>query len=226
MASSPSAPPHAGGALVVRPPSKPDHSRAERTSSAAGVLAFCLTFIVAVFVVAALLAFAPAAAAPQHREPVRAQVTADVSGGYARIVFALSDEVDATVHSAGNILIINFDRPVYLAVEHLVTHASQYIAAARRDPDGRSVRFALAHKVNVNSIQTADKFFVDLLPETWQGPPPPLPHEVVEELARRAREAEHLQHMARLAEERRRAAPVRVHVASHPTFTRYVFDIP
>jgi hypothetical protein len=151
--------------------------------------------------VAALVAFAPAEAAPQNRDPIRAQVTADVSSGFARLVFALSDEVDATVHSAGNILIINFDRPVYLSVEHLVAHASQYIVAARRDPDGRSVRFALARKVNVNSIETADKFFVDLLPATWEGPPPPLPH-------------------------RRKAIPVRVHMASHPTFTRYVFDIP
>jgi hypothetical protein len=66
------------------------------------------------------------------------------------------------------------------------------------------VRFALAQKVNVNSIETADKFFVDLLPATWNGSPPPLPHEVLEELARRAREAEHLQHMAQLAEQRRK----------------------
>jgi hypothetical protein len=32
--------------------------------------------------------------------------------------------------------------------------------------------------------------------------------------------------MAQLAEQRRKATPVRVHMASHPTFTRYVFDIP
>src|SRR6185312_2678170 len=85
-----------------------------------------------------------------------------------------------------------------------------------RDPDGRSVRFALSRKVTVNSIEAADKFFVDLLPETWSGPPPALPHEVVE----------HLQHLAQLAEQRRKAVPVRVHVASQPTFTRYVFDVP
>ena len=84
----------------------------------------------------------------------------------------------------------------------------------------------LSRKVTVNSIEAADKFFVDLLPETWSGPPPPLPHEVVEELAKRAREVDHLQHLAQLAEQRRKAVPVRVHVASHPTFTRYVFDVP
>jgi hypothetical protein len=34
-------------------------------------------------IVAALTALAPAKAAPQNRELVRAEVTADVSGGYA-----------------------------------------------------------------------------------------------------------------------------------------------
>jgi hypothetical protein len=178
------------------------------------------------FLVAAFLALTPVNAAPQVRQPVRAQVSADLSGGFARLVFAFGDEVDASVHSAGNILIVTFNRPVYLTVEHLSIHASDYIVAARRDPDGRSVRFALSRKVTVNSIEAADKFFVDLLPDTWKGPPPPLPHEVVEELAKRAREVEHLQHLAQLAEQRRKSMPVRVHVASQPTFTRYVFDIP
>jgi hypothetical protein len=100
-----------------------------------------------IFFVAALLALTPAKAAPQIQQFVRAQVNADLSGGFARLVFAFSDEVDASVHAAGSILIVNFNRPVYLSVEHLVTHASQYVVAARRDPDGRSVRFALSRKV-------------------------------------------------------------------------------
>jgi hypothetical protein len=215
MSSASSAAPCAGAALAVWPTRRPP------PVSGAPLLVLGLTFMLV-----ALLGLAPAKAAPQNREPVRAQVSVDVSDGFARLVFAYSDEVDSSVHSAGTILIVNFVRPVYLAVEHLVAHASQYIVAARRDPDGRSVRFALAQKVTVNSIEAADKFFVDLLPATWNGPPPPLPHEVVEELAKRAREVEHLQHLAQLAEQRRRAAPVRVHVANHPTFTRYVFDIP
>jgi hypothetical protein len=61
------------------------------------------------------------------------------------------------------------------------------------------------------------------LPETWSGAPPGLPKEVVEELARRAREAERL---ARQSEQQKKLVPVRVHVATQPTFTRYVFDIP
>ncbi len=168
----------------------------------------------------------PAKAAPHNRQPVRAEVTVDVSDGYARLVFVLGDDVEASVHGSGNVLIISFDQPVIMAVEHLTAQASQYIVAARRDPDGRAIRLGLARKVSVSSIAAADKFFVDLLPDTWSGPPPNLPHEVVEELARRAREVEHLQRLAHQAEQKKKALPARVHVGSQPTFTRYVFDIP
>ena len=41
-------------------------------------------------------------------------------------------------------------------------------------------------------MQINDRLFVDLLPDTWKGPQPPLPTEVIEELARRAREAEQM----------------------------------
>jgi hypothetical protein len=221
MFSARSATLRAGAAPAAWPTCRPDHGWAKPLASGAPFLVLGLTFIIA-----ALLTLAPAMAAPQNREPVRAQVSVDVNDGFARLVFAYSDEVNSSVHGAGTILIVNFDRPVHLAVEPLVAHASNYIVAARRDPDGRSVRFALAQKVTVNSIEAADKFFVDLLPATWNGPPPPLPHEVVEDLAKRAREVEHLHHFAQLADQRRKATPVRLHVVSHPTFMRYVFDIP
>ena len=39
-------------------------------------------------------------------------------------------------------------------------------------------------------MAAGERLFVDLLPESWTGEPPGLPREVVEELARRAREAE------------------------------------
>ena len=68
--------------------------------------------------------------------------------------------------------------------------ASGYVNAARRDPDGAAVRLALNRKVTVNTMAAGEKLFVDLLPEGWTGLPPGLPQEVVEELARRAREAE------------------------------------
>lgn len=170
------------------------------------------------------LAFAGPAVA--QNDQFKGTVTADVGGGYARLVFTLGDEIDASVHTAGNVLIISFDKPVFISVDRLAEQASDYIGAARHDPDGRAIRIALERKVTVNSIVAADKFFVDLLPDTWSGPPPGLPQDVVEELARRAREADRLEHLAHLAEQQRKPLPVRVHVADQPTFTRYVFDIP
>ena len=52
---------------------------------------------------------------------------------------------------------------------------TDYIGAARRDPDGRALRFALARKVKFNSMVAGERLFVDLLPEAWTGEPPGLP---------------------------------------------------
>ena len=75
-------------------------------------------------------------------------------------------------------------------------------------------------------MTAGEKFFVDLLPETWSGAPPSLPRDVIEELARRAREAERLERAARQAALPKKLPPVRVHVARQPTFMRYLFDVP
>ncbi len=173
------------------------------------------------------LTFMMACAVPAlaKADPPKAVVTADVGGGYARLVFTLGGDVDASVHSAGNVLIIAFDKPILISVDRLPVQASEYIGAARRDPDGRAIRIGLARKVSVNSIAAGDKFFVDLLPDTWTGPPPSLPQEVVEELARRAREAERLERLAHQAEQQKKVVPVPVHIGDQPTFTRYVFDV-
>ena len=101
-----------------------------------------------------------------------------------------------------------------------------YISAARRDPDGTAIRIALARKVKVNLIAAAERLYVDLLPDTWKGMMPGLPQEVVDELSRRAREAERQLHQQRLAAKQKKPATIRVKVASQPTFTRYVFEMP
>ena len=110
----------------------------------------------------------------------------------------------------GNVLIVSFSKPLLVTVDRLAAQAAGYIGAARRDPDDRAVRMALARKVTVHSIAAGDEFFVDLLPDTWSGAPPPLPQEVIKELARRAREAERLGRLARLADAQKQMPPVRV----------------
>jgi tetratricopeptide (TPR) repeat protein len=173
-----------------------------------------------------IFAVAFSALSSSKADPLKADITVDVSGGYARLVFALSDEVDADVHMAGNVLIVSFAQPVLVSVDRLAAQAPDYVATARRDPDGKAVRLALARPITVNSMVAGEKFFVDLLPTTWSGPPPGLPQEVVAELARRAREAERLARLEHRNAQEKKLDPVRVHVATQPTFVRYVFDIP
>ena len=64
------------------------------------------------------------------------------------------------------------------------------------------------------------------MPDGWVGEPPGLPQEVIAELARRAKEAERLERLARQGAEQKKPQAVSVRVASQPTFTRYVFDVP
>ena len=180
---------------------------------------FAAFFLAAFFAVS----LAPAAAAG---DPTKSDLTVDTSGGYARLVFAMSDDIDANVHMSGNVLIINFANPISVAMDRLSAQAPDYIAAARRDPDGKAVRIGLARKLKVNSIVAGNKFFVDLMPDTWTAAPPSLPQDVIDELARRAREATRLERLERQAAQQKKVTPVRVRVATQPTFTRYVFALP
>ena len=174
----------------------------------------------------AAFAMALGVVSPSVADPANGAVKVDVSGGYARLIFSVRDDVDATARLANNVLIVSFSKPTLAAIDRLAAQAPDYIGAARRDPDGRAVRMAIARKVKLNSIRAGDQFFLDLLPDTWNGPPPGLPQEIVDELARRAREGERLERLARQSAMAKKPPSVRVHVASQPTFVRYVFDVP
>jgi len=160
--------------------------------------------------------------------PIKATLAATVNDGYARLVFYMSDDDDASVRLASNVLVITFKHPIDVSVERLASQIPDYVGAARRDPDGKGIRIALSQQVKVNATPAAEKFFIDLLPASWSGQPPSLPPEVIADLARRAREADRLERKERqaVAQQRATAEPVRVHVATQPTFTRYIFAVP
>src|ERR1700730_7369200 len=145
-------------------------------------------FILAQFLLlgALLLAFPSAAAAAT----VKGGVSVSTAGGYARIIFTLTEDVEADVRLAGGILIVQFKQPVDVSVQRIPMLAAGYVAAARNDPDQPGVRMARNRKVTVNTMAAGEKLFVDLLPEEWVGLAPGLPQEVVEELSRRGRDAE------------------------------------
>ncbi|AVO45461.1 tetratricopeptide repeat protein [Phreatobacter cathodiphilus] len=153
-------------------------------------------------------------------------MSASTTGGFARLVFHFDQQIPADVKITGGVLVIAFSQPVEVQVNQLTTLLRDYVTAVRRDPDGKSLRFALGQRVTVNSMEAGERLFVDMMPDSWRGLPPGLPVDVVEELTRRAREAER---RARLAESQRVARtmpPVTVRVGNHPTFSRFVFSLP
>ena len=173
-----------------------------------------------------LLVYMAAGVPAAFAQKVPAEISVDTSGGFARIVYRFNGDVDADVRMSNGILVISFNVPVEASADRLNSAAPGYVSAARRDPDGKGLRIALARKVTLHSMQANDRLFVDLLPDSWKGPPPPLPSEVVEELARKLKEAERRQRQMRQLELRKQIVTTRVRVAHQPNFSRYVFELP
>ena len=119
-------------------------------------------------------------------DPVKATLAATVNDGYARLVFDMSEYDDASVRLANNVLVITFKRPIDVSIDRLASQIPDYVGTARRDPDGKGIRVALAQQVKVIATPAAEKYFIDLLPASWSGQPPNLPPEVIADLARRA----------------------------------------
>ena len=159
-------------------------------------------------------------------DPIKGEVKAIADGGFVRLLFHFDQAVESNVRVSGAIIVITFKKPVAVAVEKLSSGASGFISVARRDPDGGAIRIALAHKVKVNSIAAAERLYVDLLPDNWNGPTPGLPREVIDELVRRAREAESQLHQQKIADKQKKPPLVRVKVAAQPTFIRFIFTMP
>ena len=148
-------------------------------------------------------------------------------GGYERIVIEFDTLPAYEIKANDSVLIVSFDRPVDVGNVFKELDKQKYIVAGRLDPDGTAVRFALAEKLSVNTIEAGDRLFIDLLPRSWQGAPPRLPQEVIANLAERARIAEKAvrrEALLREAEERDRKVVVRI--GENPTFTRISFDWP
>jgi len=160
----------------------------------------------------------------QAVQAVKGEISVAVENGFARFVLLFPEEVETKARVANNILTISFEKPVDIAVDRISANSGGYVSAARRDPDKKAIRFALARKVTMNSIAAAERVFVDLMPEGWTGMPPGLPRDVIEDLARRAREAEKKSRQQRALARQTPSAPVRVRVAMQPTFTRYIFE--
>src|SRR3954465_11335235 len=123
-------------------------------------------------------------------DPVKGEATFSASGGYARLVLKLAEDVESAAITAAAPLVIRFKRPVDIPVDKLSDAVPDYVGSARRDPDGTAIRLSLARRATVNTMTAGERIFIDFLPDSWTGPPPALPAAVVRELAERARVAE------------------------------------
>jgi tetratricopeptide (TPR) repeat protein len=159
-------------------------------------------------------------------EPIRGDATFSASGGFARLVLKFSEDVITEVTPAGSIIVIRFERAVDLPVDKLSEAVPDYVGSARRDPDGMAIRLSLARRVTINTMTAGERVFIDFLPDSWSGPPPGLPQDVVRELAERARIAERELRQQRLLAEATKRPPVKVHASVQPTFVRFVFEVP
>ncbi|WP_293863792.1 tetratricopeptide repeat protein [uncultured Alsobacter sp.] len=176
---------------------------------------------------ALVLALAILTAAPQAQaQNATAVLRGTEMNGYARAVFTFDTLPKATVRVSNGILIVAFDKPVSVSISKLQAELPSYVSAVRLDPDGRGVRMALARPVRPNMMEAGEQLFLDLLPETWKQAPPALPQEVVDDLSRRAREAEEIARrlMRKKASEEPRDLAFRI--GTTPTFTRVIFEVP
>lgn len=193
--------------------------------AAARITAAFLAFAVLLScVVASLTVITPAA----HAEPLQADLRASQQDGYGRLVLTFRDltllpEYDAI--ASNGVLRIRFREEVVTNVDSVPIDMPNFISIARRDPDGSALRFALMGDYRINTMEAGEKLFIDLLPQNWQGMPPGLPDEVVQELARRAEEAIRRARALEQARLKGQEEPkVELFVGTHPTFTRLAFE--
>ncbi|MFD1696650.1 tetratricopeptide repeat protein [Roseibium aestuarii] len=148
--------------------------------------------------------------------------------GYGRVVLTFKDRTLLPIYDAavtGGVLRISFEEPISVDVEDVPLVLGDYVTIARRDPDGSAIRFALKSNFRINTLEAGEKLFIDILPATWQGLPPGLPDDVVRDLAKRAEEAMRKVRALEQARLQAKEGPrVDLHIGTHPTFTRLVFD--
>ncbi|NMA98023.1 MAG: tetratricopeptide repeat protein [Phyllobacteriaceae bacterium] len=156
------------------------------------------------------------------------QLFAAEQDGYGRLIlsFPALDQLPSYRFRLENgVLSLEFDEEVSIVLPDVGLTMPNYLSVARVDPDGRGLRIGLRSGFNFNRVEAGEQLFIDLMPTTWQGMPPPLPQEVIDELAERAR-------MAAIKAERDRKArmaaeldpKVDIRVGRNATFLRLQFD--
>jgi hypothetical protein len=101
----------------------------------------------------------------QTADPVKGEASFAAADGYARLVLKLALDVPSEVTTAGSIVMIRFAQPVDIPVDQLSDAVPDYVASARRDPDGSVIRLSLARRVTINTMSAGERIFIDFLPD-------------------------------------------------------------
>lgn len=177
---------------------------------------------IAALLVACSISIQPAVAADS------AQLIATLEQGFGRLILSFPGRLDLPkyeVRYENNVLAIEFEEPISIALPDISAAMPGYATIARTDPDNRGIRVGLRNAVTVNRMEAGEQLFIDLLPAGWQGLPPALPEAVVAELADRAKRAAEVAEQQRKAAEAEALQPVAtLRVGRNPTFFRVQFD--
>src|SRR5690606_1592384 len=156
------------------------------------------------------------------------QLFATAEAGYARLILSFPGRDNLPTYRLrleNGVLSLEFDEEISVTLPDVGTTLPEYLSIARIDPNRRGLRIALRGTYNFNRSEAGEKLFIDLLPPSWQGLPPALPQDIIDELAERARVA------AIRAEQDRKARMVaeldpraNVRIGRNPTFLRLQFD--
>jgi tetratricopeptide (TPR) repeat protein len=171
------------------------------------------------------LAAALSLAVPGRALAASGSAAATEMNGYGRVVFTFDRPVKATMRATSGVVILAFDNPLQIDISKIAPQLPGYLSVVRIDPDNKTIRFATSRTLRTNVIEAGEKVFVDFLPESWQGLPPALPQDVVENLAKRARAAEEELRKTQRERDKREVRDVQVRVGHGPTFTRLIFDV-
>lgn len=158
-------------------------------------------------------------------------MTMSEEGGHGRIVFHWPDGVPHySADVTSGVLVVKFDKPFNVDTDEFLRQMPHVAALVRQDPDKMTLRVGLKFDCWVNTLEAENSVYVDLMPSSWTGAPPPLPADVIARMKAKA------DAIATAAAEAKAAAaagvvdPVApkpeldVRVASHDGITRLVFD--
>lgn len=158
----------------------------------------------------------------------QAQFFATQEDGYGRLVVSFPDRDTMPAYAmrmSNGVLSLEFEEPIALVLPDVTAIMPQYLSVARLDPSGKGLRIGLRSTLNFNRTEAGTKLFIDLLPPDWQGSPPALPQDVLDEMAEKA------QRVALREDQRRKAQVVAeqnpqasLRIGRNPTFMRLQFD--